>query len=72
MNPEEKSLYAEMRASIRGDRERAEKRAEKRRSQQVAPSPALSESADVPRGDVPRHQGFARMRRLFGGSAKQS
>jgi hypothetical protein len=69
MNPEEKSLYAEMRASIRGDRERAERRAEKQRSQQVAISPTLSESADVPR----RH-GFARLRRLFGGSgsAKQS
>ena len=40
MNPEEESLYEDMRAAIRGDLERAEQRAREKRSNPViAPSP---------------------------------
>jgi hypothetical protein len=58
VNPDDQSLYADMRAAIQGDRERAERRrAQEKRSDPVpAPPPE--------RDDPPRRTG---LRRLFGG-----
>ena len=57
MNPEDQSLYADMRAAIRGDRERAEKRAEKKETSRLSTAPS----------DPRRARRFAGVRRLFGG-----
>jgi hypothetical protein len=62
MNPEEESLYAEMRAAIRGDQERAAKRAHPKPTYPIStptPQPAPS-GTDEPK----RPSG---LRRLFGG-----
>jgi hypothetical protein len=61
MNPEEESLYAEMRAAVRGDQERAAKRAQPKATFPIStatPQPAPSET------DEPKRRG---VRRLFGG-----
>jgi len=60
VNPEEDSLYAEMRAAVRGDQERAAKRAQQRAAQPVPapePPPAVTEE--------PEH--VSGLRRFFGG-----
>jgi hypothetical protein len=54
---DEQSLYAEMRAAIRADRERAEKRAMEKRSTPPSPPPP----------DPPTPRRFAGVRGLFGG-----
>jgi hypothetical protein len=59
VNPDEKSLYADMRAAIQGDRERAEKRAAQNKRADPIPTPPL----EIP----PEPQRFAGIRRLFGG-----
>jgi hypothetical protein len=62
MNSDEQSLYAEMRAAIQGDRERAEQRAQKQRTD---PPPAPPPPAPLPETPEPRR--FAAVRRLLGG-----
>jgi hypothetical protein len=62
MNRDDQSLYAEMRAAIRGDRERAARRAEKKRSNLPSTSP--------PAISAPRR--FDGVRRLFGGRRDRS
>lgn len=61
MNPEEESLYAEMRAAVRGDQERAAKRAQQRAAQAVRepepePEPVAADEPKPPSG----------LRRFFG------
>ena len=69
MNPEEESLYAEMRAAIRGDQERAAKRAAQRTEQSgSAPQP-------VPTPEPPAAEEEERvsgLRRFFGGRREPS
>jgi hypothetical protein len=60
VNPDDQSLYADMRAAIRGDRERAERRTQKTRSDPLSPS----------RPDTSRPRYFAGVRRIFGGRRK--
>jgi hypothetical protein len=64
MNPEEESLYAEMRAAIRGDQERAAKRAQQRASQPV-PTPVPEPEPEPAAADEPRPP--SALRRFFGG-----
>jgi hypothetical protein len=60
MNPEEESLYAEMRAAIRGDQERAAKRAQQKATQPLpAPDPPPAETEEPER--------TSGLRRFFGG-----
>jgi hypothetical protein len=62
MNPDDQSLYAEMRAAIRGDRERAERRTEKKRSNPPSTSPPA----------ISATRRFTGVRRLFGGRRDRS
>jgi hypothetical protein len=59
---EEQSLYEEMNAAIRGDRERAEKRAETKQTYPLSTSPPATPAPRRPSG----------WRRLFGGSREHS
>jgi hypothetical protein len=59
VDPDEKSLYADMRAAIQGDRERAEKRAAQNKRTEPVPTP--------PPETPPEPQRLAGIRRLFGG-----
>ena len=72
MKPEEESLYAEMRAAVRGDQERAAKRAEQRAAQSVPepqPQPSSTPEPDPepapPATEEPRR--VSGLRRFFGG-----
>jgi hypothetical protein len=65
MNPEDQSLYAEMRAAIRGDRERAEKRAEAKESNRAEPTEGDRVATTEPAPPSPGR--FGGVRRLFGG-----
>jgi hypothetical protein len=58
VNPDEQSLYADMRAAIQGDRERAEKRAAQNKRTDPVPTPPA---------ETPEPRRFAGVRRLFGG-----
>jgi hypothetical protein len=60
MNPEEESLYAEMRAAVRGDQERAAKRAQERAAQ---PDPTPEPRPAEPEEPEP----VSGLRRFFGG-----
>jgi hypothetical protein len=63
---DDQSLYADMRAAIRGDRERAERRAEKKGSTPPSTSPPATLLA-TPAPATSGRRRFAGMRRLFGG-----
>jgi len=58
VNPDEQSLYADMRAAVRADQERVRKRAEQKRP---APDP---DPAPAPVAEEPTRAGG--LRRLFG------
>jgi PD-(D/E)XK nuclease superfamily protein len=59
MDPDEKSLYADMRAAVRGDQERARRRAEQKRTEEPVPEPP-------PALAIPEPRPAAGVRRLFG------
>ena len=59
---EEQSLYAEMNAAIKGDRERAQKRAEAKQTYPLSTSP----------DPTPAPRRFAGLRRLFSGRREPS
>jgi hypothetical protein len=66
MNPEDDSLYADMRAAIRADRERAQRRAEQKASNPVSTSPASPPPASRSPAAPPKPRLFESVRRLFG------
>jgi hypothetical protein len=57
-SPDDETLYAEMRAAIRGDRERAEKRAAEKQPERQPPPSEPPTAAEPPR--------VGGIRRLFG------
>jgi hypothetical protein len=61
MSPDDETLYADMREAVRGDRERAERRAKERQS--AAPAPVTVTAAAPAAEDARPPTGF---RRFFG------